>query len=185
MWTCRISLIAKRYHYLTPKWESSKPFWLEDQFSSLVLQVSHRSLSFSTANTISPANHANSNKSDKCEAPHHDNNPEWYVYSCFSFLFFSPLLEGTGKSYVLRVLQDIMENLGLSDKIAFTAPTGVAACNVRGLTIHSWSGIGRGRGDYFETSERIFISQCAVSHCVVVMVRNSPECGDFLSFISV
>lgn len=51
---------------------------------------------------------------------------------------------GTGKSYVLRVLQDVLESLGLSDKIAFTAPTGVAACNVRGLTIHSWSGIGRG-----------------------------------------
>lgn len=51
---------------------------------------------------------------------------------------------GTGKSYVLRVLQDVLESLGLSDKIAFTAPTGVAACNVRGLTIHSWSGIGLG-----------------------------------------
>jgi PIF1-like helicase len=51
---------------------------------------------------------------------------------------------GTGKSYVLRVLQDVLESLGLSEKIAFTAPTGVAACNVRGLTIHSWSGIGRG-----------------------------------------
>ena len=52
---------------------------------------------------------------------------------------------GTGKSYVLRVLQDVLESQGLSEKIAFTAPTGVAACNVRGLTIHSWSGIGRGK----------------------------------------
>ena len=51
---------------------------------------------------------------------------------------------GTGKSYVLRVLQDIMTHLKRSDSIAFTAPTGVAACNVRGLTIHSWSGIGLG-----------------------------------------
>lgn len=59
------------------------------------------------------------------------------------------LISGTGKSYVLRVLQDIMQNLGLSDKIAFTAPTGVAACNVRGLTIHSWSGIGRGKRSHF------------------------------------
>jgi ATP-dependent DNA helicase PIF1 len=51
---------------------------------------------------------------------------------------------GTGKSYILRVLQDVMNHLGLAEKIAFTAPTGVAACNVRGLTIHSWSGIGLG-----------------------------------------
>lgn len=58
------------------------------------------------------------------------------------FTLVSPA--GTGKSYVLRVLQDVLESLGLSDKIAFTAPTGVAACNVRGLTIHSWSGIGLG-----------------------------------------
>ena len=52
---------------------------------------------------------------------------------------------GTGKSYVLRVLQDIMAHLKRSDSIAFTAPTGVAACNVRGLTIHAWSGIGMGK----------------------------------------
>ena len=50
---------------------------------------------------------------------------------------------GTGKSYILRVLQDVLDSLGLLEKIAFTAPTGVAACNVRGLTIHAWAGIGR------------------------------------------
>ena len=51
---------------------------------------------------------------------------------------------GTGKSYVLRVLQDVLDTLDLASKIAFTAPTGVAACNVRGLTVHSWSGVGLG-----------------------------------------
>ena len=35
-----------------------------------------------------------------------------------------------------------MEALGQRDKIAFTAPTGVAACNIQGMTIHSWSGVG-------------------------------------------
>ncbi len=38
-----------------------------------------------------------------------------------------------------------MELLHKSDKITFTAPTGVAACNIKGLTIHSWSGIGLGK----------------------------------------
>ena len=34
---------------------------------------------------------------------------------------------------------------------AFTAPTGVAACNIRGMTIHAWAGIGLGK----DTLERI------------------------------
>lgn len=51
---------------------------------------------------------------------------------------------GTGKSFVVKIVQDVLQYLNLGDKIAFTAPTGVAACNIRGLTIHSWSGIGIG-----------------------------------------
>jgi len=35
-----------------------------------------------------------------------------------------------------------MNALELSEKISFTAPTGVAACNIRGLTIHAWAGVG-------------------------------------------
>ena len=49
---------------------------------------------------------------------------------------------GTGKSYVLKILQDMFEGSEILSKVAFTAPTGVAACNIRGLTIHSWAGIG-------------------------------------------
>jgi hypothetical protein len=49
---------------------------------------------------------------------------------------------GTGKSYVLKVMRDVLETLGLSDRVTFTAPTGVAACNIRGLTIHAWAGVG-------------------------------------------
>ena len=58
-------------------------------------------------------------------------------------VFFSGAA-GSGKSFLLKVLQDIMSHLGKSNKIAFTAPTGIAACNIRGMTIHSWSGIGLG-----------------------------------------
>ena len=49
---------------------------------------------------------------------------------------------GTGKSHVLRIVREVLESLGLSDKVTFTAPTGVAACNIRGLTIHAWAGVG-------------------------------------------
>jgi ATP-dependent DNA helicase PIF1 len=27
-------------------------------------------------------------------------------------------------------------------RVSFTAPTGVAACNIQGMTIHSWAGVG-------------------------------------------
>lgn len=50
---------------------------------------------------------------------------------------------GTGKSYILKVLRDVLEGVGFSEKISFTAPTGVAACNIRGLTIHAWAGVGK------------------------------------------
>lgn len=50
---------------------------------------------------------------------------------------------GTGKSYILKVLREVLEGLGLSDKVSFTAPTGVAACNIRGMTIHAWAGVGK------------------------------------------
>lgn len=53
-------------------------------------------------------------------------------------------MQGSGKSYVLSLLQQIMEFKNESRKIAFTASTGVAACNIGGLTIHSWSGVGLG-----------------------------------------
>ena len=51
---------------------------------------------------------------------------------------------GTGKSYCVSVLQDVLAALGKTDVIALTAPTGVAACNIKGMTIHSWSGCGLG-----------------------------------------
>lgn len=50
---------------------------------------------------------------------------------------------GTGKSHVLKIMREVLESLGLAEKVSFTAPTGVAACNIRGLTIHAWAGIGQ------------------------------------------
>lgn len=63
---------------------------------------------------------------------------------------------GTGKSYILSVLQQVLSNLNMSEKIAFTAPTGVAACNIHGLTIHSWAGIGLAR----EPLDQLVASVC-------------------------
>ena len=53
---------------------------------------------------------------------------------------------GSGKSYILHILQDTFSLTKKKEKIAFTAPTGVAACNIGGLTINAWAGIGTGDG---------------------------------------
>jgi DNA replication protein DnaC len=51
---------------------------------------------------------------------------------------------GTGKSFITGVLKKMLDHLNLTKKLAVTAPTGVAACNVGGMTIHSWAGVGLG-----------------------------------------
>ncbi len=54
---------------------------------------------------------------------------------------------GTGKSYIVAIVIKILKHLELMNKIALTAPTGVAACNISGMTIHSWAGVGLGTDD--------------------------------------
>jgi ATP-dependent DNA helicase PIF1 len=51
---------------------------------------------------------------------------------------------GTGKSYLSKYLiQQLMAKHG-PDGVAVCAPTGIAATNVGGITLHSWAGIGIG-----------------------------------------
>ncbi|KAI4522890.1 hypothetical protein K523DRAFT_244282 [Schizophyllum commune Tattone D] len=53
---------------------------------------------------------------------------------------------GTGKSLLMR---EIINYKGgrISTRLAITAATGIAACNIGGTTLHSWAGIGRGIKD--------------------------------------
>jgi hypothetical protein len=48
-------------------------------------------------------------------------------------------------------LKKIMHAKGLGGKIALTASSGVAACSIGGLTIHSWAGVGEELLCFFET----------------------------------
>ena len=48
---------------------------------------------------------------------------------------------GTGKSKLLRDLRVHLEN-ELDEKVVVAAPTGIAAVNIGGLTLHSWLGMG-------------------------------------------
>ncbi|SMN18732.1 similar to Saccharomyces cerevisiae YML061C PIF1 DNA helicase [Maudiozyma saulgeensis] len=54
---------------------------------------------------------------------------------------------GTGKSILLKELIKNLRSLYGRDHVAVTASTGLAACNIGGVTIHSYTGIGLGKGD--------------------------------------
>lgn len=59
---------------------------------------------------------------------------------------------GTGKSHLLNAIRIIFGKSGI--KHAFIGPTGISACNIGGVTIHSWAGIGFG-----EDSKEILYSK--------------------------
>jgi ATP-dependent DNA helicase PIF1 len=56
---------------------------------------------------------------------------------------------GTGKSVLLReIIRSLKKKYQKSyDAVAVTASTGMAACNIGGITIHSFAGIGLGNED--------------------------------------
>ena len=55
---------------------------------------------------------------------------------------------GTGKSYLLKYLIHKFQETYDEGCVAVTAPTGVAAVNIGGQTIHSFAGIGLGTGSH-------------------------------------
>ncbi|KAK4200431.1 PIF1-like helicase-domain-containing protein [Triangularia verruculosa] len=56
---------------------------------------------------------------------------------------------GTGKSVLMRsIITDLKKKYARDpEKLAVTASTGLAACNIGGITLHSFSGIGLGKED--------------------------------------
>lgn len=56
---------------------------------------------------------------------------------------------GTGKSVLMRsIIQDLKKKYARDpERVAVTASTGLAACNIGGMTLHSFSGIGLGKED--------------------------------------
>ncbi|KAK4455905.1 PIF1-like helicase-domain-containing protein [Podospora aff. communis PSN243] len=56
---------------------------------------------------------------------------------------------GTGKSVLMRsIISDLKKKYARDpERVAVTASTGLAACNIGGMTLHSFSGIGLGKED--------------------------------------
>ena len=67
---------------------------------------------------------------------------------------------GTGKSYLLREIVAALE-LKHPGGVAVTASTGIAATHVGGRTLHSWAGIGLGRGGEAKLVDKVLNSYAA------------------------
>ncbi|ORX60332.1 hypothetical protein DM01DRAFT_1157900 [Hesseltinella vesiculosa] len=68
---------------------------------------------------------------------------------------------GTGKSVLMRALiEALMDKYG-PDAVAVTASTGIAACNINGSTLHSFSGIGLGTETVHKLIEKVKYSKRA------------------------
>lgn len=70
---------------------------------------------------------------------------------------------GTGKSVLLReIISSLRKQYAREpDRVAVTASTGLAACNVGGVTLHSFAGIGLGKEDASELVRKIKKNQKA------------------------
>ena len=64
---------------------------------------------------------------------------------------------GTGKSVLLREIIKVLRNKNKKevDRVAVTASTGLAACNVGGVTLHSFAGIGLGKESVPELVKKV------------------------------
>ena len=98
---------------------------------------------------------------------------------------------GTGKSYLLRYLtQKLLNRLGRFS-IAKTAPTGIAAININGVTIHSFSGVGTGHDKKKKMLKKVIRNEWAVERwkrCKVLVLDEismiSSKFLDKLEFIA-
>ena len=62
---------------------------------------------------------------------------------------------GCGKSFVLKgIIESVIKNFG-PNSIAVTAPTGKAALNIGGQTIHAWAGVGLGHESRYKLCDKV------------------------------
>jgi ATP-dependent exoDNAse (exonuclease V) alpha subunit len=101
-----------------------------------------------------------------------------------SFLSANSLITGTGKSVLLREIIKTMQRKHTKsyDAVAITASTGLAACNIGGMTIHSFAGIGLGLETAEELAVKIKKNKKAVARWLRTKVLIVDE-GGFRSFV--
>ena len=80
---------------------------------------------------------------------------------------------GSGKSHLLRSIVQALKQLLGNAAVCVTASTGVAACNIGGVTVHSFGGIGNGRGGASGMCDSAMRSQHACKRwrqCAVLVI---------------
>lgn len=81
---------------------------------------------------------------------------------------------GTGKTHVIKAVKAVMDHYGCGHRIRFLAPTGSAASNIDGMTVHKGLGLkickkdGRGKGDRE-------IGKSSEDMTILVSVRNKTQ----------
>ena len=113
------------------------------------------------------------------------------VLSGHSTFFTGPA--GSGKSHVLSTLlkankAGIGGKNGKQRNIVVTATTGVAACNVGGITIHSFGGVGAGNGSAADMAKRVMGNEYTKQRWrevdILVIDEISMMAGSFLDKLS-
>jgi ATP-dependent DNA helicase PIF1 len=115
------------------------------------------------------------------------------ILSGHSTFFTGPA--GSGKSHVLSTLLKANgagiggeNNNGQPRNIVVTATTGVAACNVGGITIHSFGGVGAGNGTMADMAKRVMGNEYTKQRWrevdVLVIDEVSMMAGSFLDKLS-
>lgn len=108
-------------------------------------------------------------------------NPEWKGLTKLQKEFFRSFFEGrnlfltgpagTGKSYAAGLLFKFLDEMQIF--YGKTATTGVAALNIGGTTIHSWSGMGLADDNGMELLDKVASNSKAVNrikHCKVLVI---------------
>ncbi|THZ52889.1 hypothetical protein D6C86_10064 [Aureobasidium pullulans] len=90
---------------------------------------------------------------------------------------------GTGKSVLLREIIATLRKKYLRepDRVAVTASTGLAACNIGGVTLHSFAGIGLGKEDVPELVKKIKRNQKAKHRWMRTKVLVDPVFANMLN----
>lgn len=75
---------------------------------------------------------------------------------------------GTGKSVLMReIIKKLRDKYRKEpDRIAVTASTGLAACNIEGVTLHSFAGIGLGKEPVPELVKKVIFSLLYLVTCI-------------------
>jgi ATP-dependent DNA helicase PIF1 len=97
---------------------------------------------------------------------------------------------GTGKSVLMRaIIQDLKKKYAKDpERVAVTASTGLAACNIGGMTLHAFAGIGLGKEDASTLVKKIRKQQKAANRWkrtkVLVIDEVSMVDGDLFDKLS-